>query len=284
MRTVPRAACINDLSGFGRCSLTTALPVLSVMGVQACPVPTAVLSKHTGFPAFSFHDLTDTLPAFFETWSDLDFDMIYSGFLGSVGQISIVRDFFTRERRKNPGCRILLDPVMGDDGKRYRTYTAALCDAMRELVSHADIITPNITEACLLTDTPYHGESLQRSEAQTLAEKLLKLGCGAVVITGLVQENMIGNLTCDGNSVSYTQVHRTECLFSGTGDLFASVLCGALCRGCTLPDAVTIAGNFLSDVTSYTLRQNTPAQEGVLFEPLLTKLEGYLNAANETTR
>jgi len=281
MQTVPRIACINDLSGFGRCSLTIALPVLSVMGVQACPVPTAVLSKHTGFPAFSFHDLTDTLPQFFATWDDLSFDMVYSGFLGSAGQISIVRSFFEAQRSKNPQCRILLDPVMGDGGKRYSTYTPELCAAMRELVAHADIITPNITEACILTDTPYQGEALHRADAVKLAEKLLRLGCRAAVITGIVQENMIGNLTHDGDHTAFTQVHRTECLFSGTGDLFASVLCGALSRGCTLAESVEIAGRFLSEVTIYTMRRNTPAQDGILFEPLLIKLEEYVHETGQ---
>ena len=274
MRTVPRVACINDLSGFGRCSLTTALPVLSVMGVQACPAPTAVLSKHTGFPQYTFTDLTDTLPAYFESWADLDFDWIYSGFLGSLGQIGIVKQFFHAQKQKNPACRILLDPVMGDDGKRYSTYTEALCDAMRELVAEADVITPNITEACLLTGTEYRGECLTAREAEHLAEKLLPLGCSAVVITGIVQENTIGNLTYQDGRASYSAVHRTECLFSGTGDLFASVLCGALANGAELAEAVSAAGAFLSEVTQDTLRQNTPAAEGVLLEPLLYRLGG----------
>lgn len=281
MRTVPRVACINDLSGFGRCSLTTALPVLSVMGVQACPAPTAVLSKHTGFPQFSFHDLTNTLPRFFETWQDLDFDLVYSGFLGSVGQIETVRSFFHTQKQLNPQCRILLDPVMGDEGRRYSTYTAALCSAMRALVAEADIITPNITEACLLTDTPYQGESISEREAAALSERLLRLGCSAAVITGIVREDTIGNLTNDGHSLRFTHVHRTECLFSGTGDLFASVLCGALARGKALSDAVTVAGEFLSAVTQYTLQQNTPADEGVLFEPLLVRLEEMLHGSQE---
>ena len=140
MHRVPRAACINDISGFGRCSLTTALPVLSVMGVQACPAPTAVLSKHTGFPSFSFTDLTDTMPQYFETWRDLDFDWIYSGFLGAIGQIETVRAFFTAQKAKNPACRILLDPAMGDGGKRYSTYTQEMCDAMRGLAAEADVM------------------------------------------------------------------------------------------------------------------------------------------------
>lgn len=276
MRTVPRVACINDLSGFGRCSLTTALPVLSVMGVQACPAPTAVLSMHTGFPQFTFTDLTDGMSAYFDSWNALDFDWIYSGFLGSLGQIGIVRHFFETQKTKNPSCRILLDPVMGDEGKRYSTYSQELCDAMRELAADADVITPNITEACLLTGMPYHGESLHDAEAQALAEQLMKLGCGAAVITGIVQENKIGNLIyADGKSV-FDAVHRTECLFSGTGDLFASVLCGALARGMSLRKAVRIAGAFLSDVTQFTLRQNTPAAEGVLFEPLLRNLGGMI--------
>ena len=278
MRKVPRVACINDLSGFGRCSLTTVLPVLSVMGVQACPAPTAVLSKHTGFPQFTFTDLTDTLPAFFESWSDLDFDWIYAGFLGSLGQIGIVRRFFQMQKQKNPACRILLDPVMGDEGRRYSTYTPELCEAVRELVSEADVITPNITEACLLTGTEYRGECLHSREAESLAEALMQLGCGAAVITGIVQENQIGNLTCIGGKTSYSAVHRTESLFSGTGDLFASVLCGALARGKSLPEAVGTAGAFLSEVTQETLRQNTPAAEGILFEPLLCRLGGLFDA------
>ncbi|MBR3269468.1 MAG: pyridoxamine kinase [Oscillospiraceae bacterium] len=272
MHTVPRVACINDLSGFGRCSLTTALPVLSVMGVQACPAPTAVLSKHTGFPGFTFTDLTDGMAAYFESWNDLRFDWIYSGFLGSVDQIELVRRFFRSQKALNPACKILLDPVMGDDGKKYSTYTKELCDAMRQLVAEADVITPNITEACLLTDTAYHGEALHHAEAAALAEQLMLLGCGSVVITGIVQENTIGNLTYYNGKTNFYRVHRTECLFSGTGDLFASVLCGALAGGASLNEAVKKSGQFLSEVTQYTLQENTPAAEGVLFEPLLRKL------------
>ena len=277
MHRVPRAACINDISGFGRCSLTTALPVLSVMGVQACPAPTAVLSKHTGFPSFSFTDLTDTMPQYFETWRDLDFDWIYSGFLGAIGQIETVRAFFTAQKAKNPACRILLDPAMGDGGKRYSTYTQEMCDAMRGLAAEADVITPNLTEAALLTGSPYRGEALSLPEAEALAKQLMTLGCGAVVITGIVREDAIGNLTYDGTEPHFSSVHRTECLFSGTGDLFASVLCGALAHGKDLREVARIAGDFISQVTQYTLRQGTPVDEGVLFEPLLTELEDYLH-------
>lgn len=276
MGKIPKVACINDMSGYGRCSLTTALPVLSVMGVQACPLPTAILSKHTGFPQYSFKDLTAELPAYLESWKDLSFDMIYSGFLGSEQQMSIFRTFFESQKQKNPACKILLDTVMGDDGKLYSTYNQALCDAMRALVAYADIITPNVTEACLLTGTPYHGEALHTAEAVSLAEQLLQLGCGAVVITGIVREDMICNLTYTGTDPEFSVIHRTKCLFSGTGDLFASVLCGGLAKGKPLAEAVQSAGNFLSAVTQFTLRQKTPADEGVLFEPLLSRMERYL--------
>ncbi|MCQ2408736.1 MAG: pyridoxamine kinase [Oscillospiraceae bacterium] len=277
MRTLQRVACINDISGFGRCSLTTVLPVLSVMGIQACPVPTAVLSKHTGFPQHTFTDLTDTLPAYFESWSDLPFDWIYAGFLGSLGQIRMVQQFFQMQKKLNPQCRILLDPVMGDEGRRYSTYTEELCDAVRELVADADIITPNITEACILTGTEYHGECLCLQEATALADAVKKLGCGDIVITGIVQEDTIGNLTDTGGKKHFSTVHRTECVFSGTGDLFASVLCGALVRGCSLPEAAQKAGDFLSSVTQETMQRNTPVEEGVLFEPLLWRLGELFN-------
>ncbi len=272
VKSVPRVACINDLSGYGRCSLTTALPVLSVMGVQACPAPTAVLSKHTGFPSFTFTDLTDALPEYFASWADLRFDWIYSGFLGSVGQIDSVRHFFRSQKEANPACKILLDPVMGDDGRMYSTYTQELCDAVRELCSGADVITPNVTEACLLTDTPYRGEILHTAEAIRLAEKLMPLGCGAAVITGIVRDDIICNLTYQNGEPEFSAVHRTKKLFSGTGDLFASVLCGALAKGVVLPEAVAAAGEFLSEVTQFTMEQGTPPNEGVLFEPLLKKL------------
>lgn len=276
MGCLPRVACINDISGYGRCSLTTALPVLSVMGVQACPVPTAVLSKHTGFPNYAFTDLTDAMPAYFESWNDLRFDMVYSGFLGSERQMCLLRQFFQFQKSHNPDCLILLDTVMGDDGKLYSTYTPALCEAMRSLVAYADIITPNVTEACLLTNTPYHGEALHTAEAVGLAEQLAKLGCPSVVITGIVREDMICNMTYTNGEISFDTVHRTKCLFSGTGDLFASVVCAALARGAVLPNAVQTAGAFLSAVTQYTLQQGAPAEEGLLFEPLLRTLEDYL--------
>ena len=188
----------------------------------------------------------------------------------------MLQQFFQFQKSQNPDCLILLDTVMGDEGKLYSTYTPALCDAMRSLVAYADIITPNVTEACLLTDTPYHGEALHTAEAVALAKQLTALGCGSVVITGIVREDIICNMTYTNGEAAFDTVHRTKCLFSGTGDLFASVVCAALARGSALPHAVKTAGAFLSAVTQYTLRQGVPAAEGLLFEPLLRSLEDYL--------
>ena len=267
-----RVACINDLSGYGRCSLTTAIAVLSVMGVQPCPVPTAVFSKHTGFPTYHFTDYTDAMPAYLENWSDLVFDQVYSGFLGSMGQIAIVQQFIRTQKAKNPACQILLDTVMGDHGSLYSTYTSEMCQAMRELIRFADVITPNITEACFLTGTPYHGEALHTDEAVALCKQLLTLGCQAVVLTGIVREDHIATMTYTANSLDCTICSLTKCRLSGTGDLFASVLSGAMAQGKTLADAVAQAAAFVSDATQYTLNLQTSEMEGICFEPILYRL------------
>ena len=156
-----KIAMINDIAGYGRCSTTVSLPIISAMGVQVCPVPTSVFSNHTGFPVHFMHDCTPILPQYLEKWQELEltFDGIYCGFLGSVEQIGIVRDFLVSQieiqESKALSARpaVILDPVMGDHGKAYRTVTPEHCAQMKELLSLADIITPNITEACLLADT-----------------------------------------------------------------------------------------------------------------------------------
>ncbi len=150
-----KIAVIQDLSGYGRCSMTVALPVISAMRVQCCPVLTSVFSNHTGYPQYFFDDYTDRMPAYIEKWKrlGLDFDGIYTGFLGSTEQIRIVGDFI--RDFGGPETTVIIDPVMGDNGKAYITYTPALCDRMKELAAQADLLTPNVTELCILTDTPY---------------------------------------------------------------------------------------------------------------------------------
>lgn len=269
----PRVACINDLSGYGRCSLTTAIAVLSAMGVQACPAPTAILSKHTGFPHFTFQDFTPHLGAYLADWGELEFDAVYTGFLGSAEQIRLVEDFLAQQRaRQRTPPHVIIDTVMGDGGKLYPTYTPDMCRRMKRLVSHADVITPNITEACILTGTDYPGEELSTAQARALACRLYDLGAGAVVITGIVREPVLCNLVYDGRELYFDAEDRTERMFSGTGDLFASIVSARLAAGGTLPEAVTLAGSFIAAATRYTLSLGTPTQEGVCFEPCLSRL------------
>lgn len=269
---IPRAACINDLSGFGRCSLTTAISIISAAGVQACPVPTAVLSKHTQFPDFYFHDLTETMPPYLESWKNVEFDGIYSGFLGSSDQIDITQGFIASYREKNPDVNVIIDPVMGDKGKLYATYTDEMCRRIRGLVSHSDIITPNITEACFLTETEYSGEEISIESAKELLKKLFEISGGSVVLTGVEKTDSMVNIIYDGNDFVSCDIPREKRYFSGTGDIFASVVCAMVLKGKSLSEAVGTAGKFISSALKYTVDSGAPLTEGVIFEPLLCTL------------
>lgn len=274
---IPRAACINDLSGFGRCSLTTAISIISAAGVQVCPVPTAVLAKHTGFTEFYFRDLTDAMRPYLENWDDLTFDGVYSGFLGSPEQIEIVGDFILIQKEKNPGVKILIDPVMGDKGKLYPTYTDEMYRKMQKLATHADIITPNITEACFLTGMEYSGENISDKMAENLCTRLFDMSGGQVILTGIVRNEQMINAAFDGEKFSFDSIHMESQVFSGTGDIFASVVCAGILNGKSLPEAVNIAGNFISSAIKYTINAQASIREGVIFEPLLHTLNEYIS-------
>ena len=179
-----KIAVINDFTGFGRCSISVCLPVISAMRIQCCPLPTAVFSNHTGFDSFFFRDCTDLMEDYAEEWKKLDlrFDGIMTGFLGSHRQIEIVQKFFRDFHRE--GCIALVDPVMGDYGKLYPTYSEALAGSMHELVRYADILTPNLTEACILSGRQYH-ENMTQEELREIAESLSGMGPDRIVISGL---------------------------------------------------------------------------------------------------
>jgi pyridoxine kinase len=272
---IPRAACINDISGFGRCSLTTALAVLPAAGVQACPVPTAVLSKHTGFPSFYFKDMTSSMTPYLRDWDKLEFDGIYSGFLGSSDQIRIVEEFILNRKKKNPDINVIIDPVMGDGGRLYSTYTSEMHRRMKKLAACADLITPNITEACFLTGDEYSGEEISDSFAKELAYRLEDMGVGRIVLTGIARAENIVNMTYDSNEFYFDYVHRESRIYSGTGDIFASVVTAFLLKGKPLAEAVQIAGDFISKSIEYTVTAGAPLQEGVVFEPILHYLSSY---------
>lgn len=272
----PRVAAIHDLSGLGRCSLTVALPVLSVMGCQCAPMPTAVLSSQTGgVSGYTFLDMTDQMGPIAAHWKAVDakFDAIYTGFLGSEAQLSLVERFFDDFAEKN--TLILVDPVMGDDGAAYDTYGPALVEGMRHLANRAHIITPNMTEAAFLLGLPGDGVKNGTVPPEEAVKRLSLEGRRSVVLTGYRSKaGYTGSLCLDAKTGKLT-VTENPCLevsFPGTGDLFASVLCGRLMQGKTLTESAALAENFVHACIVRTAEQGLPRFHGVDFEPILGKL------------
>ena len=269
----PRAAAIHDMSGFGRCSLTVAIPILSAMGVQCCPLPTAFLSTHTGgFTGFTFLDMTEEMPKVAAHWKSLDlrFDAIYSGFLGSEAQIDIVEDIIRAFR--TPDTVVVIDPVMGDDGAAYQTYTPAMCAGMARLAELADVITPNLTEAAFLLGMDYG--DLPRGEAglRQIVRELSMEGKRSVALTGASLAPGKTGAMCFDAATGETEAVQTDFIahpLHGTGDVFASVLTGGLVKGKSLTEAAREAVEFIRACAVRTVEQNLPMREGVDFEPLL---------------
>lgn len=279
----PRIAAVHDLSAFGRCSLTIVIPTLSAMGTQCCPLLTAYLSTHTGgFAGNTFLDLTDQMRPVAAHWRSegIAFDAIYTGFMGSEEQIALtaafIRDF------RHPDCQVIIDPVMGDHGKPYRTYTPQMCRAMAELAALADVITPNRTEAALLLGERYEAIDLTREQdCRRCCEALSRNGRRSVVLTGVsLTESSIGAACFDRETgrVDFSAAPLVPDAFHGTGDLFSSVLTGALTRGWTLAEAAQLASEFTSQCARRTLAEAAPRREGVAFEPLLWQLGRRMEA------
>lgn len=278
--STPRVAAIHDLSGFGRCSLTVVLPTLSAMGVQCCPLPTAVLSTHTGgLGANTFLDLTDQIVPFTAHWRSLElhFDGLYTGFMGSEQQIALTADFI--RTFQSPKATVVVDPVMGDHGKPYRTYTPEMCRAMGQLAELADVLTPNRTEAALLLGVKYEDLRLDsETDCRRWAEALSMDGRRSVVLTGAeLAEDTVGAVCFDRGTGKTSLVQETKIAgqFHGTGDLFASVLTGALVSGKSLTEATGQAAWFTRLAVQRTAEQGLPAREGVDFEPLLWRLSNF---------
>ena len=272
MTATPKVAAIHDISGFGRCSLTVALPILSVMGVQCAVLPTAYLSTHTAFPDFTFLDLTEEMKKTMDHWQTLGlcFDAVYSGFLGCTEQIGVVEDFIRRFRKDN--ALAVVDPVMGDNGVRYVTYTDEMCEATCRLTEKADVITPNLTEAAFLLGEDY--ETLPRDKAgyAELCRALSGGGARSVVLTGVSDgADTLGAAAFDRETgqVEFALTDRIPGEYHGTGDVFSSVLTGALVRGRKLTEAAALAAKFVRDCAERTFPQGTPMREGVDLEPLL---------------
>ena len=271
--STPRIAAIHDLSCFGRCSLTAAIPVLSALGSQVCPFPTALYSNNLTYGKFHSKDLTDEMTSSMDKWQELglSFDAIYSGFLGSADQVDTVARFF--DTFKKSDTAVIVDPVMGDHGTAYRTCTPELCRGMRVLAENSDVITPNLTEAALLLDRPY--EEIQRTDAYEVVRRLSVGGRRSVVLTGYSSEPGQTGALCfdrDSGESKAVQTPREPQDFSGTGDLFASVLAGGVARGVPLFQAAQAAADFVRDCIARTLAEGLTEQDGVDFEPLLGQL------------
>lgn len=268
-----RIAVINDFSGFGRCSLTVSIPIISAAGIQCCALPTAVFSNHTGYEDYFFDDYTDKMEPYFLKWKKLGltFDGIYVGFLGSVRQTDIVTRFISQFAGKD--TKIIIDPVMGDDGKTYATLTGEHCRSLRRLAEVADILTPNLTEACILSGYPYNPRISDEFELYQIAQRILCLGCRNLVITGIDLGKEIGNFIFD-NSGEYHLAHNpyTGSRRAGTGDVFSSVIAADAVSDISLLRSVKRAADFVEKAVRISDEQNVPPQDGVCFEYLLGEL------------
>jgi pyridoxine kinase len=282
-----KIAVLNDLSGMGKCSLTAAIPVISVMGVQACPLPTAILSAQTGFPSYYCDDYTDRMDILMDEWQKMDFhpDGIYTGFLADAAQADKAVDFIQRFKKKE--TKVLVDPVMGDDGEEYPIYTEELCEKMRMLVREAAVITPNITESLLLlygreemhTEwqkiSGFSGEEFLKY-VQTIGSLLTEKFDVEAVITGISHEEdgakYISNLICKKAAQTWVTTKKEGGSYSGTGDLFASILSAGMVKGTDTAASVQKAVNFLAKGIHDAVEEGTDRNEGICFETYLYEL------------
>jgi len=285
-KAIKRVAALHDLSAFGRCALTVVIPSLSAMGVQVLPIPTTLLSTHTGgFDGYYFRDMSDSIGPIAKHWKELGItlDSIYTGFLSGEEQCAVIEDFISRFKGEN--TLTLVDPVFGDDGVLYSSCTRGLVERMRHLCSRGDIIVPNLTEACMLCDKEYKDtSSMKPSELNAYISDLLfslaEFGAKRIAITGIVTDKS-SNVATAGLDLSdksldrspfSVNLHREGGSYPGTGDLFASVLLGKLLGGANFTKSVAVASAFVRDVIAVSEKYDTPHRDGVALEPCLYKL------------
>ncbi len=275
---IPRVAAVHDMCGYGKCSLTVAIPVLSAAGIDVCPVPTALFSAHTKYPVFTMHDTTEILNDYLDAWQKegVDLDGVYSGFLGSAEQVALIKRLYA----EYPHALHIVDPVMGDGGQKYPTYTDELCQAMAGLVDGADVLTPNLTEASILTGIAYEGKDVDVAFVQKNCDALLAMGAKSVVIKGIVHEGeaVIRNYIARADAPQVVEVadELLPYMLHGTGDLFASALTAAVYTGKALDEAVAFAGELVRDAMVITRDQPEYEMRGVSFEPTLGKVAALL--------
>ena len=276
-----RVAAIHDISGFGKCSLTVALPIISAAGIEVSVLPTAVLSTHTGgFTGFTYRDLTEDMQPIADHWNSLNicFDSIYTGFLGSFEQLDLVTNFFNTF--KTSDNMILVDPVMADNGELYKIFSPEFAKGMRKLCEKADIIVPNLTEAAFLLGESYHHGPYTHAFIEDLMRKLSALGPKKIVLTGVFfNDEELGTSTYDSTSgkLSYYLEKRIPGYYHGTGDVFGSALLAALLNDFPLDEAAAIAVRFTVSSIKKTAQAGTDIRFGVNFELTVPELLKCLN-------
>ena len=274
-----RIITIQDISCVGKCSLTVALPIISAAGVEAGVLPTAVLSTHTAFPKFTFCDLTDEISPIADTFRelDIDFDAIYTGYLGSFRQLELVESFIDTFGKN---ATVVIDPVMADNGKLYPGFTPEFAHAMAKLCGKADLIIPNITEAAFMLDIPYN-PNYDEEYIREILKKLTALGCSRAALTGIsFDKSKIGVYLYDSTKDEYYYYcnERLDAAFHGTGDVYASATVGALMRGFDTKAALTIATDFTLECMKKTMQDENHRFYGVNFEEALPY---YINLLNK---
>ncbi|MFV0412016.1 MAG: pyridoxamine kinase [Oscillospiraceae bacterium] len=275
-----RIAAVHDISCFGKCSLTVALPIISAAGIEVSALPTAVLSTHTGgIEGYTFRDLTDDILPIADHWQSLHlgFDAIYTGFLGSLKQVDIIEEFF--RRFKTPNNLVVVDPVMADNGELYKIFPQEFPAGMKKLCQSADVIVPNITEAALMLGETYQEGPYTKEYIESLLLKLAALGPQKVVLTGVYfDEKELGAASYDAalQQFDYAFANRIEGYFHGTGDVFASALVAALLNGAGLAGAIAVAVTFTAQSIERTKAAGTDIRFGVNFEAGLPGLAKQL--------
>lgn len=278
---VQKVAAIHDLSGYGRASLTVVIPTLSSMGIQVCPLPTAVLSNHTGgFETYSYVDLTDSMEDYIDRWKQIgiEFDCIYSGYLGSKRQIDIVSCFIDDFKRED--TLVVIDPVMADNGALYASFTWDFVSLMQQLIQKADIITPNYTEACFLLGKKECPGSIEQEECKAWLKALSDMGPEIVVMTSVPDaehKEYTNVMAYDRKRNVYWKLmcHYIPAHYPGTGDTFTSVMIGKLLQKESLPVALDYAVQFISQCIKASFGFDYPKREGVLLERQLRFLYSY---------
>ena len=269
-----KMALINDITGFGRCSTAVMAPIVSAMKIQAVAVPTAILSTHTQFPEYFFDDYTPKMRDYIQTYKNLDmkFDGIATGFLGSVEQVEIVSDFIKTFATKD--TLVLIDPVMGDYGKLYKTYTPEMCNKMKELVRYANILTPNLTELCTLLDVEYRESGFSTDELFEMCQKFADKGPEHIVVTGIPfhKKQIMNYIYSRDEEPRIVMVDRIGVDRSGTGDVISSVIAGMYLNGHSFYDSVRKAAEFASKCIKYCEEHQVPSHWGLCFEMYMSDL------------